>query len=69
MNWQPIDTYREKTRPIVEDILLWDGKYVYVGWLGDDGWYRLCGVDYGAEPEEPQPTHWMPFPEGPAGKV
>jgi len=53
--WQPIATGPKET-----EVLVWDGKAVFVA--QDDGhdWYELGdGVTL-------SPTHWMPLPEPPA---
>lgn len=68
-DWQPIETWkdeRDKTGYRVDDVILWNGKRVFVGWYdSDDGWHDARNADHADEAEDPQPTHWMPLPQPP----
>lgn len=61
MDWQPIESAPDS----IGDVILWNGKRVFFGWISDDGWHDGTNVDHRDEPEEPQPTHWMPLPKPP----
>jgi hypothetical protein len=61
--WKTIDTAEVSD----ENVILWNGKRVFVGYRLDAGWCDACVNDqYAGEPEQPQPTHWMPMPEPPS---
>ncbi len=45
--------------------LLWNGNRVFPGWISDDGWHDLGNQDCWDDAEDPQPTHWMPYPDPP----
>lgn len=62
-HWKPIDECEPRG---IESYILWNGKCVFTGWLNDDGWHDDKNADHMDEPEHPQPTHFMPFPEPPA---
>jgi hypothetical protein len=63
--WRPIDTI-EST---LESCILWNGVYRFVGWRGEDGWHNEANQDRDDYPEEPQPTHWHPWPDDPSRVV
>ena len=61
--WKPIETAPEDS-----EILLWDGKGIYIGecWpdcRGDDSQPYFIVLEIG----QIFPTHWMPLPEPPKG--
>lgn len=60
--WRPIAT---APADLDQDVLLWNGKYVFPGHLENGGWRDARNPEYEDYPELPQPTHWMPFPEPP----
>ena len=62
MEWHPIETAPSG----LNDFLLWNGERVFLGWLSEDGWHDATNQDHHDEPEQPQPTHWMPLPSPPA---
>ena len=45
----------------LKDVLLWDGRRVFLGWVAGDGWYDATRPDDYQE----TPTHWMPLPDPP----
>lgn len=49
----------------LHDVLLWNGKRVFLGWRDDDGWHDSTNRDHMDRAEDPQPTHWMPLPNPP----
>jgi hypothetical protein len=48
-----------------KDLILWNGKRVFVGWLDDDGWHDSENQDRNDYAENPQPTHFMFLPDPP----
>ena len=64
MNWQPIETYIEPDKRPAPSVILWNGKYVFAGYLMDKGWYDEEDMDAWF-PVNPQPTHWINWPEPP----
>jgi hypothetical protein len=63
LGWQPIETLRSDPR----ETILWNGRRIFVGWLSDDGWHDESNQDRDDYPEQPQPTHWHPWPKPPSG--
>ena len=59
-DWQPIDTAPRDD----DDILLWDGHSVKMGWLDDDGKHKFI-TDFGGPHNVVDATHWMSLPEPP----
>jgi hypothetical protein len=70
MRWQPIATCPKDDIPMNPGVILWDGRYVTVGWWCDlDGWQEAINVgDQCDNTMKPQPTHWMPFPAPPTSE-
>lgn len=62
-DWQPIERYIRGVHD--NDVLLWNGLYVFPGWLSDDGWHDARNQDRDDMPEALQPTHFMPYPKPP----
>jgi Protein of unknown function (DUF551) len=62
-DWRPIESFKETE---IKDILLWNGVRVFVGWLDEDGFHDSNMLNENSDPEDPQPTHWMPFPGPPS---
>lgn len=60
--WQPIET-----APKWEYVLVWDGEDVEMAQKNKTSWWTVQDaedIEFGEE-MDPQPTHWMPIPEGP----
>ena len=62
MEWQPIETAPDMG---IKDVILWNGHHVFPGWKDDDGWHDSRNRDHADNPEDPQPSHWMLFPNPP----
>jgi hypothetical protein len=61
--WQPIATARTDT---LASIIVWNGEKVQGGWFDthSGAWFSDEGETW-MGPLDPQPTHWMPFPQPP----
>lgn len=64
MEWRDISTADPES---LDCVLVWNGDEVcpanFYDWLG--GWCSALLADHSIEPLNPQPTHWMPFPDPP----
>lgn len=63
--WLPIESVHDHKN----DLLLWNGERVFMGWHDKDGWRDSSNQDYRDELEIPQPTHWQPLPAAPTLKA
>ena len=64
MDWTPIPELSADAP--FEDLLLWNGERVFVGWLSSDGWRD--GGCHGSRDAvvTPEPTHYALLPDPPA---
>lgn len=67
MDWKPLESLSPDAQ--VEDLLLWNGERVFVGWLSDDGWHDGGCQGSRDKAVTPEPTHFASLPEPPSSPV